>query len=71
MKFLDIYHKLWWNIADEEGLGFTWEEGAPNPDWISVFGRGKMGRGGVAFTRSLSLVILNCTNKKGFQDSEP
>ena len=27
--------------------------------------------GGVAFTRSLSLVILNCTNKKGFQDSEP
>ena len=46
MKFLDIYHKLWWNIAEEEGLGVTWEEGAPNPDWISVFGRGKMGRGG-------------------------
>ena len=27
--------------------------------------------GGVAFTRSLSLVILSYTNKKGLQDSEP
>ena len=47
MKFLDIYHKLWWNIADEEVLGFICEEGAPNPDWILVFGKGKMGRGGL------------------------